>query len=1111
MKCCRKRKIILLITGLLIFLSPPIQAVETGDNVAIATQSGDQTEPSIAVNPNDPNHLIAGAIHIPSEDCRYFMSSDGGTTWTVTGLIDTDTYESCTDPVVAFDSNGNAYFSGFFYDRDANGFFINTQLGVAKSTDGGQTYGTPVFLDGGTSSLPLVDKPHIAIDNTGGSQDGSIYLAWTTVNYGNNAREIRAAVSRDGGVTFGDIQTISAPDTNNWAAHIAIEKDGNVYVAWRRFSRRVGASWPADNRLEIVKSITGGRTWSAPVTITELGDQASTANVDGSMRTSRYPVIALSPTQCRNDNYRCEDVGGELFCEASDCDVYVAFADDVTTTIDLTFSSSVFAQDINDKGQIVGYRMIGEDLFNGFIYKDGDWQNVSIPGASFTFLTGINNVNLVVGYYRLGANEFIGFVSNRAGYENFIWDGLELTGAPPLKIIAYPGATTTFPYAINDAAQIVGTYIDAGGVSHGFFLEGDPANPANYQTIDYPGASATEARDINEFGEIVGFYQDGSGIHHGFLLQGNPDTIGNFSSIDHPSGIETYAYALDNGSLIGGRFTNSSGTSTPLRYMRDTDYYSGVYGHSPAFTALNGVNNNDEMVLTYRLSGSFYSTWTAFSTPERQNVWLMTSYDAGTSWQPPVRVNDTFKGDHFDPWMCVDPKGRVHVSWLDRRDDINNLLYHTYYAISSDAGQSFSTNQRISTIASNPKLAARRDIDYNTGQIISGFIGDYIGLACSSEAVHPAWPDMRDGSRNQNIYTARISCGLQDNGDGTVTNSCTNKMWLQDPMQAPLMDWEASLSWVESLTYAGYEDWRLPRTRYPDSNCNVPIYYDIGAPPYHPCMSSELPQLANTEGNALLGIFNLTDAIYHFWSETEFQQDRPWSTSMRLSSIYPTNSASINYGIDSTYKTWSLNTWAVRDIKPSDTRVGNNIETSPAPGVTVNFMDVTAQGATTVEVSSEAPAPTPSGFEFMGNYYDIITNATYTQGTGAVTVCINYQHADIPGCPTFGCPTEEQALVIQHWNGTVWEDVTSSRDIDANVICGTADSLSWFGIARPMPAVPGDLDGDGDIDTSDFSLFIASFGSCDGQSNYRSDADYDNDTCITFIDYQIWYGYFINQ
>ena len=59
--------------------------------------------------------------------------------------------------------------------------------------------------------------------------------------------------------------------------------------------------------------------------------------------------------------------------------------------------------------------------------------------------------------------------------------------------------------------------------------------------------------------------------------------------------------------------------------------------------------------------------------------------------------------------------------------------------------------------------------------------------------------------------------------------------------------------------------------------------------------------------------------------------------------------------------------------------------------------------------------------------------------------------------------------------------------------------------------VPGDLDGDGDIDFNDYYKFVSAFGKCGGQPGYDPLCDFDGDNCITFIDYQIWYGYYLNQ
>ena len=57
-----------------------------------------------------------------------------------------------------------------------------------------------------------------------------------------------------------------------------------------------------------------------------------------------------------------------------------------------------------------------------------------------------------------------------------------------------------------------------------------------------------------------------------------------------------------------------------------------------------------------------------------------------------------------------------------------------------------------------------------------------------------------------------------DNGDGTITDSATGLMWLQDDSGAfgagsygdGSLNWQQALDWCEDKSYAGYSDWRLP-------------------------------------------------------------------------------------------------------------------------------------------------------------------------------------------------------------------------------------------------------------------------------------------------------------
>ncbi len=56
--------------------------------------------------------------------------------------------------------------------------------------------------------------------------------------------------------------------------------------------------------------------------------------------------------------------------------------------------------------------------------------------------------------------------------------------------------------------------------------------------------------------------------------------------------------------------------------------------------------------------------------------------------------------------------------------------------------------------------------------------------------------------------------------------------------------------------------------------------------------------------------------------------------------------------------------------------------------------------------------------------------------------------------------------------------------------------------------LPGDLNADGILDGSDYTVFRSTLGKCVGQTGFIPTADYDGDGCVTYADYRIWYGYY---
>jgi hypothetical protein len=119
------------------------------------------------------------------------------------------------------------------------------------------------------------------------------------------------------------------------------------------------------------------------------------------------------------------------------------------------------------------------------------------------------------------------------------------------------------------------------------------------------------------------------------------------------------------------------------------------------------------------------------------------SRDGGLHWTDAKFLSTTTgntpaPNDQFFPWAASDENGTFQVIWFDRRLDPADVRINTWQATSSNDGQSFASG-RISTQDWNP----------NRGFFTSGaFIGDYNGLAASTQAVYPVWTDGRNNAIN---------------------------------------------------------------------------------------------------------------------------------------------------------------------------------------------------------------------------------------------------------------------------------------------------------------------------------------------------------------------------
>ena len=116
------------------YSSVQVNIDEFGQNIV-----GDAAnEPSITVNPTDPDNIVIGWRQFDSIASNFrqggwAFSKDGGQSWTFPGVLTPGVFRS--DPVLDADSSGNLYYQSLQFDFN---------LDVFKSTDGGMTWGDPV-------------------------------------------------------------------------------------------------------------------------------------------------------------------------------------------------------------------------------------------------------------------------------------------------------------------------------------------------------------------------------------------------------------------------------------------------------------------------------------------------------------------------------------------------------------------------------------------------------------------------------------------------------------------------------------------------------------------------------------------------------------------------------------------------------------------------------------------------------------------------------------------------------------------------------------------------------------------------------------------------------
>jgi hypothetical protein len=273
-------------------------------------------EIAIAVDPEDPDHLLAGSNDYyyrfnNSTGARqalvptgFFTSFDGGETW-LDGQIPFGSGNGNGDPAPAFDAKHDVGLMAQLGNVGGQGgpWVAAGNVSVSRSLDGGVTWQPPVTVFHGSgagigpaNNAVFWDKVFMGVDNNVGSPFfGRIYVTASRFQNGLQGSYAESPIwlssSDDGGVTWTSPKEISGSNPSctfqssgpegecdeDQDSDPVVASDGTLYVYF--LNGQNDAEWEVpfdfDNQVMVVKSTDGGETFSPPVAAAQLEDGLS--------------------------------------------------------------------------------------------------------------------------------------------------------------------------------------------------------------------------------------------------------------------------------------------------------------------------------------------------------------------------------------------------------------------------------------------------------------------------------------------------------------------------------------------------------------------------------------------------------------------------------------------------------------------------------------------------------------------------------------------------------------------------------------------------------------------------------------------------------------------